>query len=114
MINHPCQNCGACCAYFRVSFHWSETLSESHAVPEALTVKVSPHHSAMIGTTQKDPHCGSLKGEVGVKVQCQIYDHRPSPCREFQASFENGIKNDRCEKARTAKNMAHLTLADWI
>ncbi|RBD00840.1 YkgJ family cysteine cluster protein, partial [Xanthomonas oryzae pv. oryzae] len=21
---HPCLTCGACCAYFRVSFHWSE------------------------------------------------------------------------------------------
>ncbi|HOC10952.1 MAG TPA: YkgJ family cysteine cluster protein, partial [Thermomonas sp.] len=21
---HPCLSCGACCAYFRVSFHWSE------------------------------------------------------------------------------------------
>ncbi|RBC12798.1 YkgJ family cysteine cluster protein, partial [Xanthomonas oryzae pv. oryzae] len=19
---HPCLTCGACCAYFRVSFHW--------------------------------------------------------------------------------------------
>ncbi len=114
MINHPCQNCGACCAYFRVSFHWSEILTESHAVPEELTVKISPHLSAMIGTDQKDPRCGSLTGLIGKQVHCQIYDNRPSPCRLFQPSFENGIRNKSCEKARAAKNMTCLTLADWI
>ena len=114
MINHPCQKCGACCAYFRVSFHWSEIQPESYAVPEQLTVKISPHLSAMVGTNQKDPHCGSLIGEVGLKVRCEIYDQRPSPCREFQPSFENGIRNESCEKARAAKNMNYLTLADWI
>ena len=23
-VSHPCLTCGACCAFFRVSFHWSE------------------------------------------------------------------------------------------
>ena len=35
---HPCLTCGACCAHFRVSFHWSEADPEQGgAVPAALT-----------------------------------------------------------------------------
>ena len=26
MAAHPCLRCGACCAAFRVAFHWSEAM----------------------------------------------------------------------------------------
>lgn len=36
--NHPCLRCGACCASFRVAFHWSETDAHPGGItPAALT-----------------------------------------------------------------------------
>lgn len=113
MSSHPCQKCGACCALYRVSFHWSETLSESHNVPPDSTVSVSPHHLAMKGTNAAKPYCQALEGIIGESVSCRIYAHRPSCCREFSASFENGIENKTCAEARLAKGLTPLTLADW-
>lgn len=111
---HPCQKCGACCAFFRVSFHWSEILTESFAVPAALTEKISPHQSAMMGTNQKNPRCVSLDGVIGKSISCQIYENRPEPCRTFLPSYEDGFVNERCEKARINKGLVILKLSDWL
>ncbi len=113
MKKHPCQKCGACCSYFRVSFHWSETLLESYHVPIASTVNVSLHQNAMAGTNQKNPRCVEFSGVVGKNVNCDIYENRPSCCRLFEASFENGAQNLECEKARKSKGLNFLTLEDW-
>lgn len=113
MSPHPCLSCGACCAFFRVSFHWSETLAESHAVPAAMTEPISTYQNAMLGTGSTSPVCVALKGRVGDSVSCEIYEHRPNCCRTFQASYEDGNKNDRCDQARFGKGLAHLQLSDW-
>lgn len=113
MKTHPCQTCGACCAFFQVSFHWSESLIESYSVPLALTVQVSPHLNAMTGTTLKNPRCTSFKGVIGKSVSCEIYENRPSSCRSFRPSFEDGTRNERCEEARTNKGLPLLTLSNW-
>ncbi|HAW39296.1 MAG TPA: YkgJ family cysteine cluster protein, partial [Pseudomonas sp.] len=52
-IDNPCLTCGACCAYFRVSFYFGECVSAGGAVPDHLTVQVSPFHVAMLGTDSK-------------------------------------------------------------
>jgi uncharacterized protein len=111
---HPCQKCGACCAYFRVSFHWSETLPESFSVPLNMTEVITPHTIAMRGTNQPDPCCQALVGVIGQDIQCSIYTHRPEPCRTFRPSFEDGFKHDRCDQARSGKGMRALTLLDWL
>jgi uncharacterized protein len=113
MIYNPCVSCGACCAFFRVSFHWLETDSLSFHVPLKQTVVLSPHLLAMRGTDQKDPRCESLVGEIGKKVQCDIYENRPEVCRSFKASFQDGEKDERCDKARLSKGFKILTLSDW-
>jgi len=33
-IDNPCLTCGACCAYFRVSFYFGECVSAGGAVPD--------------------------------------------------------------------------------
>ncbi len=114
MVKHPCQHCGACCAFFRASLHWSETLAVSYEVPESLTVKISPHESAMLGTNQKNPRCVALIGEIGKSVQCSIYENRPDCCRIFAPSFEDGLRNEHCEKARIGHGLGILSLADWV
>lgn len=113
MRDHPCMTCGACCAYFRVWFQSFEKNPESFNVPENLTIKLQNNASAMKGTNKKDPRCIALIGTIGESVACSIYEHRPSCCRNFVASFENGRVNVRCDEARISKGLLPLTQNDW-
>lgn len=106
---NPCTTCGACCHHFRVSFHWSETEpSMGGTVPAELTEKISPHRSAMKGTSCKQPRCVSLLGEVGKRVSCDIYPQRSSACREFAYAWENNQPHQRCDQARAAHGLPPL------
>ncbi len=107
-VNNPCLTCGACCAHFRVSFFWGECASSGGTVPDDLTVQISPFHVAMRGTESKPARCVSLLGEVGCGVRCTVYEQRSSPCREFQAAWENGEPNERCDAARAAHGLPPL------
>ena len=106
---NPCTSCGACCAYFRVSFYWGECASAGGLVPDELTVQVSPSMAAMIGTDRKPSRCVSLHGELGKQVGCTMYEKRSSTCREFEASWVGGIHNPDCDKARAAHGLAPLS-----
>jgi hypothetical protein len=106
---NPCLTCGACCAAFRVSFYWSEAGPEAGGLtPAELSVKLTPHHAAMRGTDKTPPRCVALEGEVGQRVRCAIYSLRPSPCREFRASWANGEHSERCDLARAAHGLPPL------
>lgn len=77
--NNPCVSCGACCAYFRVSFYWAESESGGGTVPQDLTEQITPFMSAMKGTNQKhNTRCTALTGTVGECVSCAIYSQRPT------------------------------------
>ncbi|HET8870703.1 MAG TPA: YkgJ family cysteine cluster protein [Aquabacterium sp.] len=90
-----CQRCGACCAYFRVSFYWAEADdAPGGTVPVGLTEPVTPHIRCMQGTQGKQPRCTALVGEIGQSVGCSIYPLRSSSCQELQAG------DDKCLKAR--------------
>jgi len=107
---NPCVTCGACCAYFRVSFHWSEADSSAGGVtPPDSTTKLTPHRAVMRGTEQSPPRCVALDGTVGEAVRCVIHESRPSPCREFQASWIDGLHNERCDRARAAHGLPPLS-----
>lgn len=110
---HPCLSCGACCAFFRVSFHWTETNRESFGVPLAMTSQISTYVNAMNGTDQLKPSCVGLVGVVGTSTTCSIYEHRPGACRDFKASFEDGTANRHCEDARASKGLRLLDATDW-
>ncbi|MGB5109632.1 MAG: YkgJ family cysteine cluster protein [Formosimonas sp.] len=104
-MSEPCMSCGACCAFFRVSFYWSET--DAHpdgSVPAALTVPITPHFVAMRGTQSKPPRCVELDGHIGQAVSCRIYDKRSSTCRDFSAGDE------RCNEARRHHGLPALHL----
>ena len=110
---HPCLSCGACCAAFRVSFHWSEAdPALGGAVPVALTETLGAHQRCMRGTWAEHPHCIALEGAVGENVQCAIYDARPSPCRELQMSWEDGTHSPQCDRARARYGLAPLAPED--
>lgn len=60
---NPCMQCGACCAYFRVSFYHGETDSTGGVVPAEMTEKVNDFMACMKGTDQKSPRCINLQGK---------------------------------------------------
>jgi Fe-S-cluster containining protein len=106
---NPCLDCGACCAYFRASFYWSEAdPTVGGLTPAELTLKLTPHHAVMRGTEKTPPRCVALHGEIGKQVKCAIHALRPSPCREFQASWVDGVHNERCDRARAAHGLPPL------
>lgn len=112
---HPCMSCGACCAAFRVAFHWSEADdAPGGTVPVELTQSLRSHERAMRGTDSAQPHCIALRGTVGEACECSIYELRPSPCRAVQASWEHGSADPHCDRARTRYGLPLLTPADWI
>ena len=101
-------HCGACCAYFRVSIYLAEMKSGGGVVPDEFTEPLTPFLSCMKGTNEKQPRCEKLIGEVGECVSCAIYEQRPSPCREFEQSWANGVKNEACDRARAAFGLPPL------
>lgn len=114
---HPCQNCGACCASFRVSFYWREAERNDaiNPVPQGFWDESTPQERAMKGTSNKHhPKCIALKGRIGEFVNCEIYANRPTPCRKFQASYENGEHQPRCDDAREKHGLKPLQKQDWI
>ncbi|WP_284322286.1 YkgJ family cysteine cluster protein [Dyella acidisoli] len=112
---HPCLRCGACCACFRVAFHWMEAeASLGGHVPAELTEKLDPHRLVMRGTQAYQPRCIALKGTIGEAAHCGIYPQRPSVCREVPPSWEFGEPSPQCDKGRTAHGLPPLTPDDWI
>ncbi|WP_437881301.1 YkgJ family cysteine cluster protein [Pseudomonas sp. LRF_L74] len=109
MSDSPCLSCGACCAHFRVSFYWGECQSAGGVVPDHLVEPIGPHHVAMQGTTTKPVRCVGLLGDVGGGVRCSMYEQRSSTCREFSASWENGLANPACDAARAAHGLPPIT-----
>ncbi|MDW7772305.1 MAG: YkgJ family cysteine cluster protein [Desulfobulbaceae bacterium] len=111
---NPCINCGACCAYFRASFYWAESdLAAPDGVPYELTDHLQTHYLAMKGTDSVTPWCIALKGIIGARVHCEIYDRRSSVCRNFPPSWQNGEQNDRCDKARAGWGLPPLERDSW-
>lgn len=114
MLQHPCLGCGACCAAYRVAFHWSETSDFDPAgMPAEHTVPISPHRVAMRGTDGSWPRCTMLDGKVGVDAACLDYAHRPSPCRDLMPAWEHGDASPQCDRARALYGLAPLTVEFW-
>ncbi len=116
--NNPCEQCGACCAFFHVSFYWDETsLENSGTVPSEFTEPVDQFRQCMKGTSQPRPRCIALQGKIGEKVGCSIYTLRSSVCRDFGLHEENGTIIAtaeylvRCNQARRAWHLPPITRA---
>ena len=113
-MDHPCLACGACCATFRVAFHWLEAdPALGGAVPTELTEVLDPHRLVMRGTQARSPRCVALQGQVGGPIRCGIYGQRPSPCRDLLPAWENGQPSPQCDRARARHGLPPLTPAHW-
>lgn len=110
---NPCIDCGACCAFFQVSFYAGECISVGGTVPDDKVLQLSPHRVVMIGTDRQNPRCIGLTGDVGKNASCSMYAERSSPCRDFDASYSNGVHEEGCDKARLAHGLKPLTIDDW-
>ncbi|HHO46961.1 MAG TPA: YkgJ family cysteine cluster protein [Desulfobacteraceae bacterium] len=111
---NPCIACGACCAYFRASFYWTESdLAVPGGVPHILTDHLQTHFLVMKGTDSPHPRCIALKGVIGDSVSCAIYARRASVCRNFIPSFQNGEANERCDRARARWGLPPLDRDSW-
>ena len=99
---------------FRVSFYWREIDEFTPGgVPTGLTQKLNDQRMMMQGTGGSTPRCVALEGKLGESVGCSIHQNRPSVCREFAASYENGEPHDRCDAARARFGMPPLRPEDW-
>ncbi len=94
-----CQQCGACCASFRVDFSVEELDDNGGSVPSGLTVPLTDTLCRMRGTDHSPPRCVALIGQIGVQVSCGIYEWRSSPCREFSEG------SDACARARLRQGL---------
>ena len=114
MSIHPCLSCGACCATFRVAFHWSESDPALGGItPPEFTERLDPHRVVMRGTYAPPMQCSALRGEIGRAAHCSIYPLRPSPCRELQAAWEHGEPSPQCDRARLRHGLPPLTPDSW-
>ena len=109
---NPCQQCGACCAAFRVDFHRAEAegggLGYAGGVPRELALPLVGSLLRMKGTDESESRCVALRGEVGGETGCAIYDQRPSPCREFNPYAALGIADEACARARRRHGLPPL------
>jgi Fe-S-cluster containining protein len=114
-MSHPCLRCGACCASYRVAFHWSEAQpANPDGVPAAMVSPLRRHELQMRGTELAPMRCVALAGRIGVDGHCTIYPQRPSPCRALAPAWENGEGSPQCDRARASHGLPPLTPADWV
>lgn len=82
---NPCMTCGACCAYFRVSFYWAEADDAGGLVPSALTEPLTPFLRCMSGTNQRQSaarRCQATSVTPSTALFMKTVPHRAanSPC----------------------------------
>lgn len=74
-----CTTCGACCAW---SDNWPEFTDETDAHMDGIPIELCDCDN---GRMKCDGNrCLALQGDIGKRVSCSIYAHRPLVCREFQ------------------------------
>ncbi len=113
-----CQQCGACCGHYRVSFYWGESNPNTGGtVPPDLTEPLTPFRVIMKGTGTRPSRCVALSGEIGASVACTIHTIRASTCREFGVHDVDGRPHiheadiERCNAARAAWSIPPLDVA---
>lgn len=90
-----CTRCGACCV------NPPENVREGYADyvevldtdllrrrPELVRRYTSERDGRLHMRLLSDQRCIALAGRLGRRVRCNIYHHRPSPCRRVQAGSE--------------------------
>lgn len=77
-------------------------------MPVDMTEKLNHHMRCMKGSNDVPRRCSALVGTPGSAVFCTIYEHRPTPCREFPVYFEDGSPNLKCDELRARIGLGPL------
>jgi len=64
-----------------------------------------------VGVSER--RCAAFQGTVGDWTTCTIHAARPTPCRRFTPSYEDGKRHQRCDLAREAHGLLPLTPEVW-
>lgn len=95
-----CQECGSCCAYFRIIFEPKKN-EQIQKLGANIFLMKKDGRAVMNGTDVFNKgRCVALTGEINTFVSCSIYDNRPDVCRQFQRVLPDGYINPRCLQAR--------------
>ena len=94
-----------------MDFHPSELAKTvgGAGVPMEMAIELTPKLMRMKGTDDAAPRCIALQGEIGCQVGCRIYEHRPSPCHEFNPWAALGIADQACDRARLRHGLRPLS-----
>jgi uncharacterized protein len=108
----PCQACGACCATYRVTLQHDE-IDEvpGGRVPAGLVEPFTGQLMCMRGTADAPRRCSALRGRIGERVSCAIYEFRPAACREFAPLAAVGRGDEACGEARRLHHLPALNEA---
>lgn len=116
-----CETCGACCRassfmefplrpFADMTDTEAQEIEEKHPGSVTLTVPsgwtFDPQRFVMAIKSGEHGRCVALKGKVGKKVSCAIYEDRPSTCREFEPGSEH------CLEARRKSGMRLLPMTE--
>lgn len=104
-MTFDCQSCGACCVgnldaksyvhlfdvdVARLPAEWRGRLVPLRPIAGAAPFALATHDSAGLDV------CVALRGVVGDRVSCSIYEARPDACRGFEPGAR-GCLEARCE-----------------
>lgn len=107
MSRYECRQCGACCC--NSPENRAEGFTDYIEVDARAPLWKKPElvRRLVVYTEEGEAHlrlhpdgrCLGLRGRVGVKVNCTIYDDRPTPCR----TVESG--SALCRRYRVARGL---------
>ena len=88
---NDCVKCGACCTQdLDLDSYIDAELEEARKIPEKYKLPMVVYGFVPIRTVLNprdkpgSSRCMALKGIVGTRVACDIYENRPSTCRELK------------------------------
>lgn len=93
-MEYDCQTCGACCSCFSgVVVYSAEIYKDGKIVNEILHKNVVKNNQSSYYRLEQDNfRCKHLEGVLGENVSCNIYENRPSVCRQFEPGSKKCIE----------------------
>lgn len=89
ITNFNCLECGACCAIDSTIPSWAHKPIEN-SDPNLNYLKINQYvNTYILGYFQMKiskncDRCIALEGDLGKRVSCKVYEHRPNICKNFE------------------------------
>lgn len=104
MTTFDCQSCGACCCNARANEAVGRVDYVEIDDPKSALLRRDDLRKRYVAVNDEGvPHlrldpsgrCAALKGRLGERVACQVYTHRPAPCRRVTAGDRECLRARR-------------------